>query len=163
MIKTDRVDVLTILNHHQLSLGSIESFTGGMFASSVIDIPGASLVFNGAIVTYANKLKQKLALVDEVTIEQSGAISSKTAMEMARGGQKQLEVDVCLAFTGNAGPDANENKPVGDVYIAIAYQEVCIVEHFNFTGTRDEIREEAVIKGWEILERVTNERKEHYL
>lgn len=163
MIKTDRVEVLAILNHHQITLGSIESFTGGMFASSVIDIAGASLVFNGAIVTYSSALKQKLALVEEETIEQYGAISSKTAMEMALGGQKQLNVDVCLSFTGNAGPDANENKPVGDVYIAIAYQEVCIVEHFNFTGTREEIREEAVNKGWEILERVTKERKENYL
>jgi len=155
--------ILLYLNHHGLTLGAVESLTGGMFASSAVDIPGASTTFRGAIVTYATEVKVKLAGVAPETIENYGVVSSKTAMEMAKGGQRQLGVDYCLSFTGNAGPGVQDSRPVGDVYIALTIKDECIVEHHLFEGTRMEIRKACVNKGWELLERVIKERKENYL
>lgn len=155
--------ILLWLNHHELTLGSVESLTGGMFASSAVDIPGASATFKGALVTYSIELKEQLVHVHPDTIETFGVVSSRTAMEMALGGQKQLGVDICISFTGNAGPSVQEQKPVGDVYIAIAFKDGAIVEHFSFTGGRNEIRKAAVLKGWEMLQRVTKEQKDNYL
>jgi nicotinamide mononucleotide (NMN) deamidase PncC len=136
--------ILLYLNHHGLTLGAVESLTGGMFASSAVDIPGASATFRGAIVTYAIEVKVKLAGVAPETIENYGVVSS-------------------LSFTGNAGPGVQDSRPVGDVYIALTIKDECIVEHHLFEGTRMEIRKACVNKGWELLERVIKERKENYL
>lgn len=155
--------ILLYLNHHGLTLGSVESITGGMFASSAVDIPGASATFKGAIVTYSKEIKIRLAGVSPETISTYGLVSSKTAIEMAQGGQKHLGVDYCISFTGNAGPGRQDNRPVGDVYIALTIKDECIVEHFNFEGSRNEIRKAVVNKGWEMLERVIKEQKDNYL
>lgn len=155
--------ILAALNHNNLTLGSVESFTGGLFASSAVEIPGASRTFKGAIVSYSPEVKVKIVGVNKEIINAYGVVSSKTAIEMALGGHRQLGVDYCISFTGNAGPGVLENKPVGDVYIALSFKDQCIVEHFIFEGSRNEIREQAVQKGWEIIERVINEQKENYL
>lgn len=155
--------ILAWLNTNNLTLGSVESFTGGLFASSVVDIPGASSTFKGAIVSYSPDVKIKVVGVNPEIIKLYGVVSSKTAIEMALGGHRQLGVDYCISFTGNAGPGTLENKPVGDVYIGLSFKDQCIVEHFTFKGDRNEIREEAVNKGWEIIERVINEQNENYL
>ncbi len=155
--------ILMFLNHQDLKLGSVESLTGGMFASSVVDIAGASATFKGALVTYTNEMKHQLALVEQETMDTYGVISSKTAIEMAKGGQRQLGVDYCMSFTGNAGPGTLEGRPVGDVYIALTIKDDCIVEHFTLEGSRNDIRKAAVAKGWEMLERVIKERNANYL
>jgi len=155
--------ILAWLNHHKLTLGSVESLTGGMFASSAVDIPGASSTFKGGLVTYSKDVKTKLAGVSKETINTYGVVSSKVAIEMAQGGQKQIEVDYCLSFTGNAGPGTQDNKPVGDVYIALTIKDSCIVEHYSLEGSRNDIRKAAVQKGWNMLERVIKEQKDNYL
>ncbi|HKM02500.1 MAG TPA: CinA family protein [Bacilli bacterium] len=159
----DKKSILSWLIRHNKTLGAVESLTGGMFASSVVDVPGASATFRGAIVTYATELKTKLVDVSEETIATYGVVSSKTALEMALGGKKQLNVDFCLSFTGNAGPEVQDNRQVGDVYIALTFSDVEVIEHFSLDGERNQIRKAAVQKGWDLLERVIKEQKENYL
>jgi len=146
--------ILLHLLDQQLTLGAVESVTGGLFASSAVDIKGASRVFKGSLVTYATSLKEEVAKVDPELIKQYGVVSGKTALAMAKNGQKILNVDYCIAFTGNAGPTVQENKPVGDIYIALAYKDLAIVEFYNFQGTRNSIRKQAIEKGWEMIKRV---------
>lgn len=102
--------VLKKLEAKGLSLGSVESLTGGLFASTVCEVPGASKVFKGAIVTYANSVKEHLVDVMEETIQTYGVVSEQVAEEMALGGARNLDVDVCVSFTGNAGPTSDQEK-----------------------------------------------------
>ncbi len=117
MIEKDLVD---ILKKHNLTIGSIESFTGGLFASTLTNVPGASKVYLGSIVTYATDMKIKLLGVDNLTIASYGVVSKEVAREMAEKGRQKLGVDICVSFTGNAGPGTLDNLPVGRVCMAIA-------------------------------------------
>ncbi len=117
------------------TIGSIESFTGGEFAAKLTSIPGASKFYKGSVITYASNLKEKLG----VDIS-NGVINAKVAKQMALKGKKFLDVDICIAFTGNAGPEAMENKPVGLVYIAINEN----VYKLQLKGDRTQIRQQAI-------------------
>ncbi|NQZ65588.1 MAG: CinA family protein [Mycoplasmatales bacterium] len=122
-------------NSNMKTLGSIESFTGGLFASTIISHPGASEFFKGSIIAYSNEIKEKL----DIDIS-NGVINKQVAREMTIKGREFLNVDVCVAFTGNAGPTILDNKPIGLVYIAINDQ----VFELNFKGDRNSIRNQAV-------------------
>ena len=103
-----------------LSMSSAESCTGGMFASSIIDIAGASACFDRALVTYSNRAKVQELGVKEETLEKYGAVSEETAVEMAEGLRRVSGSDVCVSVTGIAGPDGgSDEKPVGLVYIGL--------------------------------------------
>ncbi len=118
------------------TLASVESFTGGLFAATIVEKPGSSKYFKGSIVTYHNDIKDKLG----VNVA-NGVINSNTALEMAKKGKEFFNVDYCIAFTGNAGPTAMEDKPVGLFYIAINNQ---VYEFFYPNLSRNEIRKKAV-------------------
>jgi PncC family amidohydrolase len=139
--------VLLTLGKKGLSLGSVESLTGGLFASSICSIPGASKVFKGGIVSYANEVKEKLVGVNPLTIAQEGVVSQSVALEMAKGGLKALNVDVAVSFTGNAGPTAEAGEaPIGRVYMAIAFKNQAKPFSYavDLVGSRNEIREKCV-------------------
>ncbi len=124
------------------TLGSIESFTGGAFAAKITSIPGASKYYKGSVITYANEIKEKLGIDTS-----KGVINKEVAIQMALKGKKFLGVDVCVAFTGNAGPSPMEDKPVGLVFIAIndvVYEKV-------FEGSRKEVIEKSVQFAQKIL------------
>lgn len=159
----NKSEVILNLKSQKLTLGCVESITGGAFASSVVDVPGVSSVFKGGVITYSEQLKKDLVKVSSNTITRYGVVSSRCAMDMAKGGQARLSVDYCLSFTGNAGPTVQDNKAVGDVYIAIAYNDQIIVEFFQFKGGRAKIRKQVVEKGWELLERVLKSQIPDYL
>ena len=127
-----------------MTLGSVESFTGGLFASSITSVGGASKVFKGSYITYATEEKIKLLQIPENIIQQFGVVSKEVAYYMANNGRQLLNVDVCVSFTGNAGPDAMEGKPVGEVHIGIATAEAAQIYSLNLQGDRNEIREQAV-------------------
>jgi len=141
--------VLKALEAKGLTLGSVESFTGGLFGATVCSVPGASKVYRGSLVTYATALKSELAGVDPELIERRGVVSQDVANAMAQGGRKALGVDVCVSFTGNAGPapepPAKSEQPTGRVHISIstAYGHVSIKQDFP-TLSRNEIRETCV-------------------
>lgn len=139
--------VLLLLGKKSFSLGSVESLTGGLFASSICSVPGASKVFKGAIVSYANEVKENLVGVNPLTIEKNGVVSEEVAVEMARGGLERIGVDCAVSFTGNAGPTAEAgDAPIGRVYMAIAFknQDRPFAYRADFLGSRNEIREQCV-------------------
>ncbi len=111
------------LTEKNLTLGSVESFTGGLFAKTITDISGASNTFKGALVTYSKELKENLLKIPADYIAEHGVVSYEVCQQMAIKGQKVLGVDVCVAFTGNAGPEVSEDGgEVGEIYIAIVYK-----------------------------------------
>ena len=117
------------------TIGSVESLTGGLFALTIIKIPGASKFFKGSVVAYDSKIKEKLG----VDISK-GVVNPEAALEMARKGKIFLDVDICVAFTGIAGPETVENKEVGLCYIAINKN----VYKKNFSGSREKVMKSAV-------------------
>lgn len=145
--------LVELLKEKQLTLGSVESLTGGLFANQVTDVPGASKVFKGSIVSYAVEEKINIVGVKKETIDTYSVVSKQVAEEMAICGKKKLNVDVCVAVTGNAGPTAEPgDEPVGSVYIAVAFQNKVISKHFNFQGMRIEIKNQSVLAMRELIE-----------
>ena len=126
------------------TLGSVESFTGGSFAKEITSISGASHFFKGALVTYATEEKNRILGISYKDIDEFGVVSKEVAGQMASNGKKLLNVDYCVSFTGNAGPSAMEDKPVGEVYIGIIYNGTCEVFSLNLIGSRKEIQQQAV-------------------
>ena len=133
-----------LLTEKGLTLGSVESFTGGLFASTITSISGASKFYKGSFITYATEEKVKLLQIPEDIIQQYGVVSKEVAYYMANNGRHLLGVDVCVSFTGNAGPEAMENKPVGEVHIGIVTAEKAEIYSLNLEGDRNSIREQAV-------------------
>ena len=140
------------------TLGCVESFTGGLFAREMTKVPGASKFFKGGIVSYATEEKIRIVGVNENTVKQFGVVSQEVAAEMVGHGKFLLNVDYCISFTGNAGPDAMENKPVGEVYIGVCTQDLAQVQKFMLSGTRDEIQNQAVSIGIEMLKNMILEK-----
>ena len=111
-----------------LTLSSAESCTGGMFASTMTDIPGISQCFDRGLVTYSNQAKMEELGVSAGTLEKFGAVSEETALEMVEGLKRVSGSDVCISVTGVAGPGGgSEEKPVGLVYIGFSYgdKKIC--------------------------------------
>ena len=133
------------------TLGSAESFTGGSFASSITSIPGASKFFKGALVTYATEEKVKLLGIDPNRVEAYGVVSQEIGGDMAMHAKYILDVDYAIAFTGNAGPEAMENKPVGEIYIGLTAYQTTQVFKYNLKGSREEIVKQALQLGYEHL------------
>ena len=127
-----------------LTLGSVESLTGGLFAHEITAISGASNFYKGGYITYATEEKIKLISVPENVIKQFGVVSREVAYHMANNARQLLGVDVCVSFTGNAGPSVMENKPVGEVHIGISTSDSAQVYSLRFSGTRSEIQKECV-------------------
>ena len=112
------VEIGDLLRQKGLTLGTVESATGGLIAHMITEVPGSSDYFNGSVVSYSNEIKNRIIGVGAGMLERYGAVSSQVAEEMALGGKKLLDVDVCLADTGIAGPGgATPGKPVGLFYL----------------------------------------------
>ena len=118
-----------------MTISSIESLTGGLFASTLVSKPGASKYFKGSMVTYSNEIKEALGVDTS-----NGVVNKEVALQMAAKGKEQFNTDICVSFTGNAGPDTLDNAPVGKVFIAINEE----VFELDLKGTRNEIRQQAV-------------------
>jgi nicotinamide-nucleotide amidase len=130
-----------LLLGHGKTVAVAESCTGGMLASKFIGIPGSSRWFVEGCITYSNNAKIKRLSVSPGTLEQYGAVSEQTALEMARGILRTSGADYGLATTGIAGPDGGtKDKPVGLVYIALASKDKEIAKELRLTGGRERIR-----------------------
>ena len=128
-----------------LTLATAESATGGRIADRLTDVPGSSDYFHGAITAYSNEAKSKTLGVKGTTLKTYGAVSSQTAIEMAEGGRKALNVSLCISSTGIAGPaGATPEKPVGLFYLGLASEDRKAVEEHYFAGDREENKESAV-------------------
>jgi nicotinamide-nucleotide amidase len=106
----------------RLTLAAMESMTGGLLASTLTDVAGASESFKGAVVTYTTELKLESG-VDPAVIEEFGVVSAETAAAMAETVRSRLQTDYGVAITGVAGPDPQEGKPPGTVHVAVAGPE----------------------------------------
>lgn len=146
MVSVEKAEkVLEALRSNGMNIGSVESFTGGLFASSLCAVPGASDTFKGALVAYDPALKTSLDDVPSDLIREYGVVSQEVASAMAKNGRKNLDVDVCVSFTGNAGPSVQEGgMPVGRCYMAIATAYGLVEVFQDLSGERNEIREKAV-------------------
>lgn len=126
-------------------VSTAESCTGGMIASAIVDVPGASFVFEEGYVTYSNRVKEKLLGVSSDTIAEHSVVSEEVAMEMAAGVQDATGADVTISVTGYAGPGAAEDgTEAGTVYIGTWFREKCRAKKFVFEGDRRQVREQAV-------------------
>ncbi|MCX7696426.1 MAG: CinA family nicotinamide mononucleotide deamidase-related protein [Bacteroidales bacterium] len=129
--------LLTELKNRYFTLGTCESCTGGYLAHKITSIPGSSQVYKGSIVSYANEIKEKILHVPTEIIQSYGAVSHETVKIMAREGKSLLNVDVCIAISGIAGPDGGTpQKPVGYVWGAIAFQDQIKTYQFQFGNHR---------------------------
>lgn len=137
--------VVELLTEKGLTLGSVESLTGGLFSSTICGIPGASKTFKGGLVTYAASEKVALLGIDPKIIENHGVVSQEIAKEMATKGQQKLDVDVCVSFTGNAGPTREPGEaPVGRVEMCLVTKEKTIGITKDFDLPRNLLREACV-------------------
>lgn len=136
------------------TLAVAESCTGGMLASSIVDIPGCSACFLEGVVTYANGAKVRRLGVSEGTLATDGAVSLACAQQMAEGLRAAAGTTYALATTGIAGPDGGTpEKPVGLVYVALAGPGRTEVRKLCLSGDRARIRAAATLHALDLLRR----------
>lgn len=147
-IDIDKLSTMVVdaLNKKSLKIATAESCTGGMISKLITDISGSSSVFDCGVCTYANQIKMKLLNVKEETLSTYGAVSDKTAMEMARGVRILSGADIGISTTGIAGPmGGSQYKPVGLVYIGISTKDKLLSHKVTLAQglqpQRDRIRE----------------------
>jgi PncC family amidohydrolase len=127
-----------------LTIGTVESATGGRIADRITNVPGSSDYFKGSVVAYSNEVKIALLGVKRKTLENYGAVSEQTALEMARGGRKLLDVDICVSDTGIAGPSgATPEKLLGLFYLGLAARDASLSQKHAFPGNREETKRDA--------------------
>ncbi len=132
------------LRRRGLTLGAVESATGGLISHLVTNVPGSSDYYKGSVTSYSNEVKVGLVGVKPETLQKYGAVSTQVAEEMAAGGQKLLGVDICIADTGIAGPGgATPGKPVGLFYLGLAHAGGVASRRHEFYGTREENKRRA--------------------
>jgi nicotinamide-nucleotide amidase len=137
-------DICQLLQQKELTLGTVESATGGLISHRITNVAGSSAYHQGAIVAYSNRIKINIAGVREVTIGKYGAVSAEVAEEMAAGGRKVLGVDICISDTGIAGPGgATADKPLGLFYLGLSHAGGTFSQRHTFTGSRTANKEAA--------------------
>lgn len=150
--------VLSLLRERGLTLGTAESCTGGLVAGRLTDVPGASDVFRGAVVAYANEVKVAELGVPGDVLHAHGAVSAETAAAMARGARSRLGVDVAVAVTGVAGPDGGTaEKPVGLVFLHASGPMGERGLRFDFPGDRETIRARSTVAALHLIRRLVAE------
>ena len=139
-MSTVTVELIERLAHRGLTVAVAESLTGGLLCAALTEVPGASAAVRGGVVAYATDLKASLLGVSEELLATHGAVDADVALQMATGVASQLGADIGLSTTGVAGPEPQDGKAVGTVFIACAWGEKHSVEELSLSGTRNEIR-----------------------
>ena len=123
------------------TIATAESLTGGLIASTMVEVPGASNVVKGGWVTYQTVSKTMLLGVPEETIARCNVVSEEVACAMAKSAREQLDVDIAVSATGLAGPDGGTpERPVGTVFLGIATRERVYAVPLHLSGNRARIR-----------------------
>ena len=144
--------VIRLLEEKKMTVTTAESCTGGKLSGRLLNVAGASSVYNEGYITYANASKEKILGVKHETLETYGAVSEQTAAEMALGAAKVAGADAALSVTGIAGPGGGTaEKPVGLVYIGCAVNGEVTVREYRFTGNREKNRDYAVARAITLL------------
>ena len=146
--------VVRLLTEQKRTLALAESCTGGNLAHRVTNVPGASSVFLGGVVSYANDVKEKFLGVRAETLQQHGAVSEAVAREMAEGARKKFGADFAIAVTGIAGPSGGtKEKPVGTVFVALAASAGTEVKQFLNPWDRETFKQVTAQQALEMLRR----------
>ncbi len=114
--------VVQYMIEKNLSVSTAESCTGGMLASAITSVPGASGIFECGIVSYSNRIKEKILGVSEETINNYGVVSAETSREMAERAMALSGSDISVGITGLAGPGGDGKLPEGTVYVTVLYE-----------------------------------------
>ena len=147
--------VLALCRALGLTLATAESCTGGLVAERLTSIPGASDVFLGAVVAYADAVKERELAVSAATLEQFGAVSAEVASAMASGIRARLDADVGLSVTGIAGPGGGTpEKPVGLVHVHVETPSASHGLEFSYPGDRESIRRRAAVAALHLARRL---------
>lgn len=154
----DRVALVSALVTAGQSVATCESLTAGLAAAMIADVPGASAVLRGGLITYATDLKQTLADVDPALLDTQGPVSPETAAQMALGARHRCGADWAVSLTGVAGPTPQDGHPVGEVFLGIAAPDGTVESLRVLPGPDDDNDEAAdgiageVLQGtrWEI-------------
>jgi nicotinamide-nucleotide amidase len=137
-------EIGALLRQKGLTLGIVESATGGLLSHRITNIAGSSDYYKGSVTAYSNQVKIGVVGVNEATLNQYGAVSAEVAGEMAEGGCKTLSADICVADTGIAGPSgASAGKGVGLFYIGLSHGERTFSRKHNFKGDRGQNKQSA--------------------
>lgn len=151
--------VYRLLKKYQCTLATAESATGGMIASTLVNVPGISEFFQEGYVTYSDAAKVKMIHVAPETIETYGVVSSETARDMAASAARTAGTEAALSVTGVAGPDGGTLEcPVGTVYIGCHLYGETVTEHHVFAGSRGEVRRAAAEAALCLLLRMLKEK-----
>ena len=148
--------VSQLLRQRGLTLSAAESCTGGLIAKRMTDLPGASQVFRGGVVSYVNPVKAGVLGVSQALLDQYGAVSDPVARAMAAGCRRICGSDFALSVTGVAGPDRDDrNNEVGTVYIGLAYDGGVLCRKFSCGKGRgrDRVRSAAAQHAFDLLRR----------
>lgn len=124
----------------QVTLATAESLTAGMIAAALAEVPGASAVLNGGVISYANSVKTGVLGVDPGLLETNGSVDGEVARQMAAGAMVACGADLAVSATGVAGPEAHDGKEVGTVFIGYAKATDSGFTEHRFTGDRAAIR-----------------------
>ena len=140
--------VLDLLRQCGWTLGLAESVTGGLVAGRITNVPGASEVFRGSVVSYASQVK-----FDLLGVEPGPVVSERAAGQMAEGARRVLHADVGLALTGVAGPSEQDGMPIGTLCVGIALPDGTTTRTLRVPGMREQMRQMSVISALDLLRR----------
>lgn len=150
----DAAQVLALLREKNLQLATAESCTAGLLSAAVTAVPGASAVFTCGVAAYSNDIKRTVLGVPAATLDTVGAVSAETAVAMADGVRRLADTAIGVSVTGVAGPDTEEGKPVGTVFLALANASRVWVREMQPAPdctTREAVREKAVAIALEMI------------
>ncbi len=134
------------------TLALAESCTGGLVSHLVTNVPGSSDYYLGGVTSYANDAKVSLLGVKPETLEQHGAVSEQTVLEMARGIRRVLGSDIGVSVSGIAGPTGGTpEKPVGTVWIGFSAPDAEFAHHYLWSGTRLEVKKQSARQALSLL------------
>ena len=135
---------VALLKVRGLTVATCESLTGGMICSTMVDVPGASSVVRGGLITYQTDTKTLLAGVDAALIEAKGVVSGEVAEAMAEGVRTRLHVDIAVSATGMASPGEVGDPPAGTVFVGVASAKGVRAIPLKLVGSRMDIRRQTV-------------------
>lgn len=138
--------MVELLKFENLKIATAESCTGGMVSAYITSVPGASQIFECGIVSYSNRIKNQILNVNNVTLENIGAVSAATAEQMAENVRRISNSDIGISVTGAAGPDGQDGYAPGNVFIAISTYEKTVSNHLVIQPeSRQFVREQTVL------------------
>lgn len=135
--------VISMASEHKLQLATAESLTAGLIAATLAEVPGASAVLRGGVVSYSSDVKASVLGVDQKLLAEKGSVDPEVARQMAVGAQRACGADLAVSATGVAGPEPHDGKTVGTVYIGWASGSESGAREHHFVGDRAQIREQS--------------------